>query len=156
MQVRPRRSVLYMPGINQRALDKARTIAADSLILDLGSSDPEAKEAARRQVCAVVKAGGYGERELVIRVNALETPWGADDLRPPLPPGPMRCSSARSAGADDMVSARMVLGAAGAPDTLQIGDVDPASIVSAREIASLAGERQVNFTCLVIGTDTTC
>jgi citrate lyase subunit beta/citryl-CoA lyase len=156
MQVRPRRSVLYMPGINQRALDKARTIPADSLILDLEDSvAPEAKEEARTQVCAAVKAGGYGQRELVIRVNALETPWGAGDLR-----------TAATAGADavlipkvvrpgDVVSASKVLRSAGAPEGLQIWAMmeTPASIIQAREIASVAGEREVNFTCLVMGTN---
>ena len=81
MQVRPRRSVLYMPGSNARALEKAKSIAADAMILDLEDAvAPEAKEAARTQVCAAVKAGGYGHREVVIRINALDTPWGEADL----------------------------------------------------------------------------
>src|SRR2546423_14424978 len=81
MQIRPRRSVLYMPGSNARALEKAKSIPADALILDLEDAvAPEAKETARAQVCAAVKAGGYGHRELVIRVNALNTPWGHADL----------------------------------------------------------------------------
>ena len=89
MQIRPRRSVLYMPGINERALEKAKTIAADSLILDLEDSvAPDAKVQAREMVCAAVKAGGYGARELVIRVNALETPWGAADLQAAAASGP--------------------------------------------------------------------
>ncbi len=78
---RPRRSVLYMPGSNARALDKAKTLAADALILDLEDAvAPEAKALARDQVCAAVSAGGYGGRELVIRSNGLETPWGRDDI----------------------------------------------------------------------------
>ena len=81
MQVRPRRSVLYMPGSNERALEKAKTIPADALILDLEDAvAPDAKVAAREKVCAAVKAGGYGRREIIIRVNALETVWGAEDL----------------------------------------------------------------------------
>src|SRR5262244_1300635 len=81
MQIRPRRSVLYMPGSNARALEKAKSIPADGLILDLEDAvAPEAKEAARAQVCAAVKAGGYGERELVIRINGLATPWAQADL----------------------------------------------------------------------------
>ena len=69
MQVRPRRSVLYMPGANKRALEKAKTLPADSLILDLEDSvAPEAKAEARDSVCAAVKAGGYGHRELVVRL----------------------------------------------------------------------------------------
>ena len=78
---RPRRSVLFMPGSNPRALEKARALPADGLIFDLEDAvAPEAKETARAQVCAAVKAGGYGDRELVIRVNALDTPWGQADL----------------------------------------------------------------------------
>ena len=81
MTVRPRRSVLYMPGANQRALDKARTLPADTLILDLEDSvAPESKLQARDNVCAAVRSHEYGSRELVIRVNALETPWGSADL----------------------------------------------------------------------------
>lgn len=80
--VRPRRSVLYMPGSNERALDKARTLPADALILDLEDAvAPDAKASARDQVCAAVRAGGYAPRETVIRVNGLATPWGYEDLR---------------------------------------------------------------------------
>ncbi|MDH3510186.1 MAG: CoA ester lyase [Gammaproteobacteria bacterium] len=79
--IRLRRSVLYMPGSNKRALDKARTLPADALIMDLEDSvSPEAKNAARENVIAAIKAGGYDHRELVIRMNALHTPWGKEDL----------------------------------------------------------------------------
>ena len=78
MQGRPRRSVLYMPGSNERALEKAKLLAADALILDL--EDEVAPDGARDQVCAAVKGGGYGGREVVIRINALETPWGTADI----------------------------------------------------------------------------
>jgi citrate lyase subunit beta/citryl-CoA lyase len=81
MTIRPRRSVLYMPGSNARALEKAKTLAADGVIFDLEDSvAPDAKEAARAQVAAAVKAGGYGAREVFIRVNGVDTPWHADDL----------------------------------------------------------------------------
>jgi len=81
MDVRPRRSALYMPGSNARALEKARGLPADMLILDLEDAvAPDAKEAARRQVTEALAAGGYGSRELVVRVNGLETPWGRDDI----------------------------------------------------------------------------
>ncbi len=81
MTIRPRRSVLYMPGSNARAIEKAKTLAADGVILDLEDSvAPDAKEAARDQVAAAVKAGGFGRREIFIRVNAVDTPWHADDL----------------------------------------------------------------------------
>ncbi len=81
MTFRPRRSVLYMPGSNARAIEKARTLEADGVILDLEDAvAPEAKEQARKQVADAVKAGGFGRREVFIRVNALDTPWHADDL----------------------------------------------------------------------------
>jgi citrate lyase subunit beta/citryl-CoA lyase len=81
MSVRPRRSVLYMPGSNARALEKAKTLAADGVILDLEDSvAPDAKEAARNQVAAAVKSGGFGMREVFIRINGVDTSWHADDL----------------------------------------------------------------------------
>lgn len=79
--IRPRRSTLYMPGSNARALEKARSVPADALILDLEDAvAPEAKVTAREQVLASVASGGYGYREVVIRVNGLDTPWGAADI----------------------------------------------------------------------------
>jgi len=81
MAIRPRRSVLYMPGSNARALDKARTLPADGVILDLEDSvAPDAKEAARQQVVDAVKTGGFSSREVFIRINGVDTPWHADDL----------------------------------------------------------------------------
>ena len=81
MTIRPRRSVLYMPGSNARALDKAKTLSADGVIFDLEDSvAPEAKEAARQQVVDAVKMGGFGAREVFIRINGVDTPWHADDL----------------------------------------------------------------------------
>ncbi|MFZ5914464.1 MAG: HpcH/HpaI aldolase/citrate lyase family protein, partial [Pseudomonadota bacterium] len=80
-KARPRRSVLYMPGSNARAMDKARTLPADALILDLEDAvAPDAKEQARQQVCAALREGGYGKREMIVRINALESPWGMADL----------------------------------------------------------------------------
>jgi citrate lyase subunit beta / citryl-CoA lyase len=81
MTIRPRRSVLYMPGSNARAIEKAKTLPVDAVILDLEDSvAPDAKEAARKQVVEAVKAGGFGGREVMMRINALDTPWGSDDL----------------------------------------------------------------------------
>jgi citrate lyase subunit beta / citryl-CoA lyase len=105
MSLRPRRSALYMPGSNPRALEKAKTLAADVLILDLEDSvAPEAKETARAQVARTVRAGGFGEREILIRINALETPWGTDDLL-----------AARTAGADAVLVPKVSV-----PDDLQV------------------------------------
>ena len=89
MIVRPRRSVLYMPGSNARALEKAKTLPADGVILDLEDSvAPDAKDAARAQVAEIVKGGGFGNREVFIRVNATDTPWHADDLAAAAQAGP--------------------------------------------------------------------
>jgi citrate lyase subunit beta/citryl-CoA lyase len=78
---RPRRSALFMPGSSPRALEKARTLPADVLLLDLEDAvAPAAKEEARAQVLAAIAAGGYGAREIVVRVNGAGTPWGAADL----------------------------------------------------------------------------
>ena len=76
------RSVLYMPSSNARALEKAKTIAADAIIFDLEDAvAPDAKETARDQAAAAVQSGEYGRRQLTIRCNGLDTPWGEDDLR---------------------------------------------------------------------------
>src|SRR5690606_1826235 len=89
MTIRPRRSVLYMPGSNARALEKAKTLPADGVILDLEDSvAPDAKEAARRQVADAVKAGGFGAREVIIRTNAVDAPWHAEDLAAAAQAGP--------------------------------------------------------------------
>ena len=109
MPIRPRRSVLYMPGSNARALEKAKTLAADALILDLEDAvAPDAKAPARDQVCAAVKAGGYGQRELVIRINALDTPVGQGRPAPrPSPRRPMRsCCPSPATGADIVRASR--------------------------------------------------
>ena len=87
--VRPRRSLLYMPASNAKAIDKARTLACDGVILDLEDAvAPDAKEMARAQAVEAVKAGGFGRREVVIRVNGLDTPWGEDDLKAAVEAGP--------------------------------------------------------------------
>jgi citrate lyase subunit beta/citryl-CoA lyase len=82
VSIRPRRSVLYMPGSNERALEKAKTLDVDGLIFDLEDAvAPEMKVSARLIVQKAIKAGGYGSRELLVRVNALETAWGLDDAQ---------------------------------------------------------------------------
>ena len=81
MSFRPRRSVLYMPGSNARAIEKARTLPADCIVLDLEDSvAPDAKAAARAQACEAVKAGGFGPREVIVRINGLDTAWWRDDI----------------------------------------------------------------------------
>jgi citrate lyase subunit beta/citryl-CoA lyase len=79
--IRPRRSLLFMPGSNARALEKARNLPADGIILDLEDSvAPDAKAVARDQIASAIAAGGFGRREVLIRVNALDSPWWIDDV----------------------------------------------------------------------------
>src|SRR3954463_14784214 len=79
--IRPRRSLLFMPGSNPRALEKARNLPADGIILDLEDSvAPDAKAKARDQIASAVAAGGFGKREVLIRINALDSPWWIDDI----------------------------------------------------------------------------
>src|SRR6266567_3423171 len=79
--IRPRRSLLFMPGSNARALEKARNLPADGIILDLEDSvAPDAKAMARDQIAKAIAAGGFGKREVLIRVNSLDTPWWIDDV----------------------------------------------------------------------------
>ena len=79
--IRLRRSVLFLPGSNPRALEKVRSLAADGLIFDLEDAvAPEVKDRARAGVAAALAIGGYAPRELILRVNPLETPWGHADL----------------------------------------------------------------------------
>ncbi len=156
MHVRPRRSVLYMPGANKRALEKAKTLPADSLILDLEDSvAPEAKAQARDSVCAAVKAGGYGHRELVIRVNAIETPWGMDDLRAAVAAVPDAILVPKVSQPGDIVTAAKVLGSVHAPGKTRLWAMmeTPKSMLNAREIAALGAEPEHRLACLVMGTN---
>ena len=108
---RPRRSALYMPAANARAIEKARSLPCDVVILDLEDAvAPDAKDVARTQAAEAVAAGGFGRREVVIRVNGLDTPWGREDLAAAIAAGPdailaPKVSSARDAAAYDAVRA---------------------------------------------------
>ena len=108
--VRPRRSALYMPGANTRALEKAKTLAADCLILDLEDAvSPEAKPEARDNIVAAVKAGGYGRREVVVRINGLDTEWGMADLTAVVPAGPDAVLIPKVVTPDDIVRASRLI-----------------------------------------------
>ncbi|MEE8536073.1 MAG: aldolase/citrate lyase family protein, partial [Kiloniellales bacterium] len=110
---RPRRSALYMPASNLKAMEKARTLACDVVILDLEDAvAPEAKEIARAQAVAAVRAGGFGRREVVIRVNGLDTPWGRDDLRAAAEAGPDAVLAPKVGDADDVFAYNNALDAA--------------------------------------------
>ncbi|MFI0897835.1 HpcH/HpaI aldolase/citrate lyase family protein [Streptomyces sp. NPDC020983] len=149
---RPRRSVLYMPGANERALEKARTLPADALILDLEDSvAPDAKPAARERVAAAVAAGGFGHREVTVRVNAPGTPWHADDLRAAAQAGPDAVVVPKVDDPGTVTAVVTALEAAGAPDRTAVWAMveTPAAMFAARAVAA-ASER---LTVLVLGTN---
>jgi len=140
-----------MPGSNARALEKGRTLPADGLILDLEDAvAPDAKPAARNLVCAAVKAGGYGRRELIIRVNGLNTPWGHDDLAAVATAGADAVLLPKTEAVENVRQAESVLAASGAPGRLAIWCMmeTPLGVLNAREIAG-AGARLAGF---VMGT----
>lgn len=154
MQIRPRRSVLYMPGSNARALEKAKTIAADALILDLEDAvAPDAKAVARDQVCAAVKAGGYGPRELIIRINALDTPWGKADLDAAVAAAPDAILLPKPANGADIVRVSETL--VRAPDKTRLWAMieTPMAILNVQDIAAAARMAGARLACFVMGTN---
>lgn len=135
---RPRRSVLYMPGSNARALEKGRSLDADGLILDLEDAvAPDAKEQARNQVVEAIVAGGYGHREILLRVNGLSTPWGYDDLVAAAQSGTDAVLLPKVDSADMVRQAEGILVASGAPESLRLWCMmeTPRGILRAEEIA---------------------
>ena len=119
--VRPRRSVLYVPGANPKALAKAASLPADGLIFDLEDAVlPEAKPAARAAVIERVAAGGFGHREIVIRVNGLDTEWGTDDLRAAAASGAHGVLLPKVDGPDTVIEAVSLLERHHAPAKLKI------------------------------------
>jgi citrate lyase subunit beta/citryl-CoA lyase len=154
MQIRPRRSVLYMPGSNARALEKAKSIAADAVILDLEDAvAPEAKETARAQVCAAVEAGGYGHRELVIRINGLGTPWGQADLEAASQAAPDAILLPKPGTGADIVRATEAMARACAPDKTRLWAMieTPLAILNLGEIAAASRQPQARLSCFVLG-----
>jgi citrate lyase subunit beta/citryl-CoA lyase len=139
MTVRPRRSLLYMPGSNARALEKGRSLPADGLILDLEDAvAPDAKAAARTAIRDAIAAGGYGRRELVVRVNGLTSPWGFDDLVMAAGSGADAVLLPKVESADAVRQAEAVLRAQGAPEHLRIWCMmeTPLGMLNAKEIAA--------------------
>ncbi|WP_410562688.1 HpcH/HpaI aldolase/citrate lyase family protein [Amycolatopsis sp. cmx-4-61] len=151
-ELQPRRSVLYMPGANERALEKAKTIPADALILDLEDAvSPDAKEAARERVCAAASSGDYGSREVTIRVNGLDTEWHDADLRAAASAGPAAVVVPKVNSAAEVHNIERALELGGAPDRTKIWAMveTPVAMLHAEEIAA-ASER---LTVLVMGTN---
>jgi citrate lyase subunit beta/citryl-CoA lyase len=148
---RPRRSVLYMPGSNPRALEKGRALPADGLILDLEDAvAPDAKASARDVIVSALRAGGYGRRELVVRTNALGTSWGQADLVAVARSRAHAVLLPKVESADAVRQAEAALVAAGAPAELAIWCMieTPRGVLKSAEIA----EATPRLACLVMGT----
>jgi len=149
---RPRRSVLYLPASNERALGKARTLPVDALILDLEDAvAPDAKVQARENACAAARSGAYGRRELTIRVNAAGTEWHEDDLRAVCQAGPDAVVVPKVGSAGEVRSLVAAMEAAGAPERTMLWAMveTPAAMLHCEEIAG-ASER---LAVLVMGTN---
>jgi citrate lyase subunit beta/citryl-CoA lyase len=154
--IRPRRSVLYMPGANERALEKARSLPADSLILDLEDSvAPDSKVAARNTVVAAVREGGYGRREVVIRPNALETAWGTADILAAAAAAPDAILVPKVQHPGDIISAAKILKSVHAPEKTKLWAMmeTPQAILHAAEIAKVGADPENRLVCLVMGTN---
>jgi len=150
--VRPRRSVLYVPGSNARALAKARTLPADGFILDLEDAvAPDSKVGARALVLQELAEGGYGRRELVVRVNGEGTPWHAADLAAAAGTGADAVCLPKVESAEAVRRAEAALVAAGAPPGLALWCMveTPLGVLRAAEIAGSSPR----LACLVVGAN---
>ena len=151
---RPRRSVLYMPGANAKALEKAKSLAADAVILDLEDAvAPDAKSEARIAVAAAVTAGGYGKREVIIRVNALTSIWGPDDLDAAVAAEPDAILFPKISSADEVLAASEAMDALGAPPHMGLWAMieTPLAILDIKEIA--ASSQTTRLCAFVMGTN---
>ncbi|TVR17297.1 MAG: CoA ester lyase [Nitriliruptor sp.] len=149
---RPRRTVLYLPGSNARALEKARSLATDALILDLEDAvAPDAKSTAREQVAAAVTAGGFGHREVLVRVNGADTDWFEPDIAAVAAAPPDGVLVPKVSSAADVAEVEAALSAAGAPDGLPMWAMleTPRAVLDAAAITA-ASDRLVGF---VMGTN---
>ncbi|WP_150523229.1 HpcH/HpaI aldolase/citrate lyase family protein [Roseibium sediminis] len=153
---RPRRSALYMPGSNARALEKARTLDVDCLILDLEDAvAPDVKAEARQQILDAVSAGGYGEREVVIRINALDTPWAEDDLKMVVQAKPDAVLIPKVNSPADLQEVAQKLKVLNAPEGLKLWAMmeTPLAMLNAAAIAACGRDAGVGLSCFVMGTN---
>jgi len=151
-EFKPLRSVLYMPSSNERALEKAKTIAADAIIFDLEDAvAPDAKPAAREAAAAAVQSGEYGRRELIIRVNGIGTEWHNDDIKVAAGAGPDVVLVPKVNSAEEVYELVNALAAAGAPEKTKLWAMveTPIAMLNALSIAT-ASERLTGF---VMGTN---
>ncbi|MCI4645576.1 MAG: CoA ester lyase [Hyphomonadaceae bacterium] len=151
---RPRRSALYMPGANTRALEKAKSLPADLLLLDLEDAvAPDAKLEAREAVCSAVKAGGYGPREVVIRVNSADTEWGLDDMAAAVAAGPDGVLAPKVIDGGDVDRLNDAMSRAGASNEMGLWVMIemPKAILNIQEIAEAVGRTRLKG--FVMGTN---
>jgi citrate lyase subunit beta/citryl-CoA lyase len=156
MTIRPRRSVLYMPGSNARAIEKARSLPADCIILDLEDSvAPEGKPAARMQVAHNVAAGGFAPREVVVRINGLDTEWWIDDLAAIAHARPDAILLPKISSPDqfDVVIERLVSIAASHEIRVWAMMETPLAMLHAERIAAAARDTENRLSAFVMGTN---
>jgi citrate lyase subunit beta/citryl-CoA lyase len=156
MTIRPRRSVLYMPGTNARALEKATTLPCDAVILDLEDAvAPDEKETARRRVVAAVAAGGFGAREVIVRINGLDTAWWLDDLTAAAeakPDGILVPKVSKPAHLET-IAGRLIDIAADHKIKLWAMIETPLALIHAAEIAATARDAETRLAGFVMGTN---
>lgn len=152
--LRPRRSVLYMPGANTRAHEKGRTLPADAIIIDLEDSvAPEMKESARETACGAIREGGFGKREVALRINGFETPWGRGDLEAAVAAQPDAIVLTKVQSPEDVASVGAVVrdqGAQAVPVWAMIET--PLAILNIREIAAFR-DPEGPLAAFVLGTN---
>jgi len=154
MVARPRRSVLYIPGSNAKALAKARSLAADAIIVDLEDSvAPDLKPAARALAVEATRAGGFGGREIVIRVNGPHTPWGREDLAAAIAAAPDAILLPKIDGPGTVMVAARALREAGAPERTRLWAMmeTPMAILGVGSIAATAADPDSRLEALVMG-----
>ena len=154
VSLRPRRSVLYMPASNARALEKAKTLEADGVILDLEDAvAPDAKAEARTMACAAVAAGGFGQREVIIRVNGLDTDWGQADVTAAARSGADALLFPKISTPEALQACHAAMEKAGAPASTKLWVMieTPLALFHLHEIAACA--RSTRLSCFVLGTN---
>ncbi|MFN0218367.1 MAG: HpcH/HpaI aldolase/citrate lyase family protein [Hyphomicrobium sp.] len=156
MAMRPRRSVLYLPGDNERALEKARALPADSIIIDLEDSvAPTNKELARKRAIDNIREGGFGTREVVLRVNPMDTPWGMADLHAAIAAEPDAILVPKVSQPGDVIGTAKVMKAGDASQKIRLWAMieTPLGIINSREIAACAPDPDNRLSCFVLGTN---
>ncbi len=152
--VRPHRSLLYMPGDKAKVLEKAKTLPADTLMFDLEDAvAPDNKPAARVAIADAIRAGGYGQREIIVRINGLDTEWGQADLEVAVKAGPSGILVPKVETATDIHALDAALTKAGAPDTLGLWVMIemPKAVLNLQEIAQAS--ETTRLVAFVMGTN---